>query len=146
MLQNDTNLISSPLLTGFGTDAPHSDKNGDGKYAFFCYQIPREFDGKWTYARGKCQWYLYNFENSKILYKRSEMNDIFNVLRTVTDERRVTNISVDELIIADKTVKQFIKNSIMKEMTMTQENKPRLLCSMTIGGNENEKVKKTPRK
>ncbi|MDA9182809.1 helicase-related protein [Candidatus Poseidoniaceae archaeon] len=138
MLQNDTNLISSPLLTGFGTDAPHSDKNGDGKYAFFCYQIPREFDGKWTYARGNCQWYLYNFENSTILHKRSEMNDIFNVLKTVTDERRVTNISVDELKIADKTVKKFIKNSIMKEMTMTQENKPRLLCSMTIGGNENE--------
>ena len=66
------------------------------------------------------------------------MNDIFNVLKTVTDERRVTNISVDELKIADKTVKKFIKNSIMKEMTMTQENKPRLLCSMTIGGNENE--------
>ena len=137
MLQDDMSLISHPALAGFDNDAPHSDKEGDGQYAFFSYLIPRKFDDGWgeeAYDKGECKWYLYNFENSQILHERSEMEEIFNIIKSISTEKRVTSISKDEIEIAKNAVRHYCKNSIMRTMGLPQGVIPRLLCSMTIGG------------
>jgi len=137
MLQDDMALISHPALAGFDNDAPHSDKEGDGKYAFFSFLIPRKFDDEWgeeAYEKGECKWYLYNFETSQILHERSEMEEIFNIIKSISTEKRVTSISKDEIEISKNAVQHYCKNSLMKTMGIPQGVIPRLLCSMTIGG------------
>lgn len=138
MLQDDQSLISNPVLDGFDGDSPHSDKKGSGKYAFFCYLIPQKFDGKWKnekgeYVKGECKWYLYDFDNpSQILHERYEMKKIFEVIKSVPKEKRVTNISAKELKTAEHSIQQYIDQSILKNRQVPL--KPRLQCSMTIGG------------
>jgi hypothetical protein len=140
MLKDDQSLISNPVLDGLNDDAPYSDKKGSGEFAFFCYFIPHQFDGKWRnekgeYVKGECKWYLYNFDSpSQILHERSEMKRIFEVIKSVPTEKRETNIGADAISTAKKKVKEFIRDGIMNTLEMPSDVKPQLLGTMTIGG------------
>jgi ERCC4-related helicase len=100
------------------------------KGVFFCYKLPvKSEENDWNIDEGICRWYIYNSDEDRI---SEHTYEIWNSIKSDTEDVRLVSITVEEFLKYKKIVDNHIKRTYLKLVQAPISIKQKLISWMEL--------------